>query len=170
MLYRAGDNAMRFVLLGVALVAMVAAAPASARKLTDPFGYCAARRTVDQPDRRSNAQAPLAEIAAAFNIERELLNDRNVAWRCYNGAVYACVQLNSPICGRADTRRTPTAAIQKFCRANPDSSVIPAVVIGHEHPPIYEWACRGTMATITRQVFTPDPRGYPPELWRKLSR
>jgi hypothetical protein len=158
--------------IGIAFLLGVAAGWAgqpAARTFTDPFAYCAAMGTIDRPDQPFKGRPPLAEVAAAFDIARELLNDRNVAWRCYNGAVYACIQLNSPICGRADTRRTPTAAMRAFCRGNPDSEVIPAVVIGHEHPPMYQWGCPGTVATITQQAFTPDPRGYPPDLWKKLS-
>ena len=126
--------------------------------------------TIDKPDRHFTGSPPLAQSAAALDIKPELLNNRNIAWRCYNGAVYACAQLNSPICGKADTRRAPTKAMTAFCRAQPDSEVIPLVVMGHEHPSMYDWTCRGAKPAIARQVFSPDPRGYPPDLWKKLSR
>jgi hypothetical protein len=161
---------MRPLFCALALWIAGMADQAAAQTFTDPFAYCAAMGTIDRPDRHFRGRPPLAQTAAAFDIEAGPLNERNLAWRCYNGGVYACAQLNSPICGKADTRRFPTQVMKQFCHSNPGSGVIPLAVMGHEHPPMYDWTCRGAKPTIARQVFTPDPRGYPPDLWKKLAR
>jgi hypothetical protein len=41
--------------------------------------------------------------------------------------------------------------------------------MGHEHPSMYDWACRQGIATAVHQSFTPDERGFPPDLWIKLT-
>jgi len=144
--------------------------PAGARNFTNLFDYCAAVGTIDRPDSRFAGPYPTRGAAAAFSIDPAAIRDGAFAWRCMGGAVFACAQLNSPICGKADTAATPTPAMTAYCRANPTSEVIPLVVMGHEHPSAYDWTCREGRAIPGRRLFTPDPRGYPPDLWRKLSR
>jgi hypothetical protein len=58
-------------------------------------------------------------------------------------AVWACLQGNSPICGKANQSKIPTSAMREFCAGQPNAEVIPLSVIGHENPMIYDWACKG---------------------------
>lgn len=148
----------------------VTAASAQAQSYRNIFDYCAAVRTIDRPDNRFTGVLPVNKAATAFRIEPGALHENAFAWRCMNGAVLVCAQLNSPICGTANVRRAPTKPMVDYCQMAPDSAVIPAIVMGQEHPPAYNWACRQGAPTITRQLFTPDPRGYPPYLWRTLTR
>jgi hypothetical protein len=93
---------------------------------------------------------------------------RAIVWRCMGGKIYGCVQGNSPICGTANQEMAPTKAMRAFCAGQPNAEVIPLSVIGHDHPMIYDWQCRGTKPAIARQIFTVDARGYPVELWKEI--
>jgi hypothetical protein len=55
-----------------------------------------------------------------------------------------------------------------YCRHDADSQFIPLAITGHR-PSMFDWGCRSGIATITQMAFTPDERGYPPEVWMKLS-
>lgn len=94
---------------------------------------------------------------------------RAVAWRCMGGKVFACVQGNSPICGKANQEMAPTKAMREFCTGQPNAEVIPLAVIGHENPMIYDWQCKGKKPAIARQIFTVDARGFPSELWKDIA-
>jgi hypothetical protein len=94
---------------------------------------------------------------------------RAIVWRCANGAVLICVQGNSPHCGKANTDKSPTKAMQDFCNETPNAEVIPLSVIGHENPMIYDWSCHGKTPKPGRQIFKVDAQGYPVELWEKVS-
>jgi hypothetical protein len=152
------------------LLAIAGSAAAQAQTYASVFDYCAAARTIDHPDSRFTGVFPTSKAATVFGIEPGALHENAFAWRCMNGAVWVCAQLNSPICGKADVNRMATREMAAYCLIDPDSAVIPAVVMGQEHPPAYNWACREGVATITGQLFTPDARGYPPDLWKKLMR
>jgi hypothetical protein len=150
------------------LAAITASTPAQA--FSNLFDYCAAVGTIDQPDSRFTGVYPESKAEAGFGIEPGAIHERAFAWRCMDGAVWVCAQLNSPICGKANVSREPTKPMIDYCQLDPDAPVIPAVVMGQEHPPAYDWVCRQGVPTATRELFTPDPRGYPPHLWKKLSR
>jgi hypothetical protein len=85
------------------------------------------------------------------------------------GKILACVQGNTPICGKANQEMKPSAAMRAFCTGKPNADVIPLSVIGHENPMIYDWTCRGTKPAIARQIFTVDARGFPAELWKEIA-
>jgi hypothetical protein len=85
------------------------------------------------------------------------------------GKVFACVQGNSPICGKANQEMAPTKAMREFCAGQPNAEVIPLSVIGHENPMIYDWSCKGKKPAIARQIFTVDARGFPSELWKDIA-
>jgi len=149
----------------------------SSASLTDPIPYCKVVGTIDVPDGRYRGPAVADWLAAALYTPQEIAAQkgagidlrRSIVWRCMQGLVFGCVQPNNPICGKANTNRTPTKAMRDFCAANPNSSVIPLVVIGHENPMIFEWACHDQQPTITRQVFKVDAQGFPTELWKQVS-
>lgn len=141
---------------------------------TDPFAYCAAVGTVDQPDGRwagPPVPDPVIEglIRAAelpAGTPREQLA-RSTFWRCMGGRVYACfVGANLPCQAKADTRRTPSPAMRQFCQQNPDADSIPAVVTGRET--VYAWRCRGTRPAVVRQVTRPDARGFLKNIWYQI--
>jgi hypothetical protein len=74
-------------------------------------------------------------------------------------AVWACLQGNSPICGKANQSKIPTSAMREFCAGQPNAEVIPLSVIGHENPMIYDWACKGK-----------EPYGGAPDLQGRCAR
>ena len=65
--------------------------------------------------------------------------------------------------------KTPTKAMREFCAGQPNAEVIPLVVIGHDHPMIYDWTCKGKQPTVAQQIFTVDARGFPAELWKAIA-
>jgi hypothetical protein len=161
------DEVLRAVLCcGLAVIAT----SARAQSYTNVFDYCAAIGTIDRPDSRFSGIFPASKAADAFGIEPGALHENAFAWRCMNHAVWVCAQLNSPICGKANVSREATKPMADYCQMDPDSAVIPLVVMGQEHPPAYDWACRQGVASVAGQTFTPDARGYPPYLWKQLAR
>jgi hypothetical protein len=163
---------MRTLLL-IAYAWALATCSAAAETLTDPFEYCAAVGTIDFPDQSFKGHAPLSQAARDFDINVRAypqFGDQSVVWRCFKGAVMACVQLNYPVCGRANISKVPTREMSAFCRSQHNSPMIPLAVMGHEHPSMYNWGCRQGIATIVEQFFTPDERGFSPDEWKKLSR
>lgn len=142
---------------------------------SDPFAYCAAVGTLDQPDARySGPKMPdvLAEglrkaSGAAADAPLDLFRGGGF-WRCMDGKVYACfVGANLPCESKANNNQTPTAEETDYCKANPTSDFIPAAVTGHET--VYEWACKDGKPAIVKQVFMVDPRGYIQEIWYPIS-
>ena len=85
------------------------------------------------------------------------------------GKIWACVQGNAPICGKANQDKTPTKAMRDFCAGQPNAAVNPLVVIGHDHPMIYDWTCKGKQPTVAKQIFTVDARGFPADLWKAIA-
>lgn len=161
-------------LLALALLPLglaVWGAPArAAATYSNVFDYCAAIGTIDQPDARFTGALPDYKAEKLFGIAPGASHVGAFVWRCMNGAVWVCAQLNSPICGKADISREPTKPMIDYCKMDPDAAPIPMVVMGQEHPPAYDWACRQGTPAVTRPLFTPDPRGYPPDLWKQLTR
>jgi hypothetical protein len=152
-------------------------APSStqAAAYSDPFAYCAAIGTIDEPDARyvgpkvpeviakSLMKATNASPDAPLDIFME-----NSFWRCMDGKVYGCfVGANLPCMDKADTSRTPTPEEADFCKANPNAENIPAYVTGRET--VYEWRCRDGTPEIVRQLFKPDARGFISDFWYELS-
>jgi len=167
---RQEEATMRTLLL-IACAWAFGTGSAAAQTFADPFDYCAAVGTIDAPDHRFVGRPPVAKMRKAFDIGPgfDHLQDRNFPWRCVSGAVWGCVWTNHEICVRADISRVPTKEISAFCRRERDAEFIPLAVAGHQ-PTMYEWTCRQGIATITRQLFTPDERGFSPDEWKKLSR
>ncbi len=147
----------------------------AAAQHADPFAYCAAVGTVDRPDSRwTGPPVPDAVIEGLIraaglpgDVPRDQLR-RSTFWRCMDGKVYACfVGANLPCQAKADTRRIPTAAMWRFCRANPGADNIPAVVTGRAT--VYQWRCTGRRPTIVRQVDAPDARGFLRRIWYRIT-
>jgi hypothetical protein len=142
----------------------------------DASAYCAAVGNIDAPDARYTGPEVPDWMISALYTQDELKAQkkskvdpaRAVVWRCMSGKIFACVQGNSPICGKANQEMKPTAAMRAFCAGQPNADVIPLSVIGHENPMIYDWTCRGKKPAIARQIFTVDARGFPVELWKEI--
>ena len=142
---------------------------------TDPFAYCAAVGTIDEPNSRY-AGPKVPELVArglmkafgapaAAPVEPFL---HNTFWRCMGGVVYACtVGANLPCQERADVSRAPTESMVNFCRNNPQAEVIPAVVTGRTT--VYEWTCTNGRPEVARQFAHPDARGFLSNIWYAIS-
>ncbi len=167
-------------LLGLLLVwgALLGAPPRASRAdgttFTDPFAYCAAVGTIDEPDARYIGPHVPEVIArglqAALGLPPTAPLDpllTNSVWRCMQGTVYACTfGANLPCLEQADTRQIPTPAMVSFCQANPNAD-LPAVVTGRRT--VYQWQCQNGVATIVRQVTQPDARGFLATIWYAIS-
>ena len=167
---------MGSLLLAVAMLDACASGPGETRSYTDPFAYCASVGTVDAPDARYTG--PPVPTAVAEGLRRAFgapptapadAFTRGTTWRCMDGKVYACtVGANLPCDARADTSRTPSAAIAEYCRANADAASVPAYVTGRST--VYEWRCAGGAPVIGRQFVQPDARGFLSNIWHEIPR
>jgi len=170
-----------FGLLGGVVLAMPGilsvTAAETATAFNDPVSYCKAVGDIDAPDAAYKGPVlPDWMVAALYTLQETKAQKssgvdpkRAIVWRCMGRAVWACVQDNSPICGKANQSNIPTSAMREFCAGQPNAEVIPLSVIGHENPMIYDWACKGKEPTAGRQIFKVDAQGYPSELWKKIA-
>jgi putative hemolysin len=149
--------------------------PAAAGQSTysDPFVYCAAVGTVDAPDAQYDGTAMPDAIVQAMIRQGIVTADapadfqKNAVWRCMAGLVWVChFGANLPCQEKADSSQVPSAAMQEFCTANPESESIPAAVTGRAT--VYEWKCAGGQPQVVSQVFQVDPRGYLADFWYEL--
>jgi hypothetical protein len=153
---------------------LAASAPTSAAT-ADPFVYCAAVGNADTPGPGyTGPKVPDAVIKGlqkaagiAADTPAQMLHS-GTFWRCMDGKVYACfVGANLPCDSKANTDRTPTAAIIDFCKANLNAGAIPAAVTGHAT--IYAWRCNQGAPAIDKQVYQVDPRGFIVDNWYPIS-
>lgn len=138
----------------------------------NPFAYCAAVRTVDAPD-SGYAGVPIPDAiisgfkkAAGLEASTESMATfrRTTIWRCMNGKVYACnFGANLPCDSKAKTDRTPSPSMQDYCRANPNSAVMPMSATGHDT--IYSWQCVKGQAQLLAQIGQVDAAGYLAQIW-----
>lgn len=143
----------------------------------DPAEYCKAVGTIDAPDSRYTGPKTPDWMTTVFYTPDQIAEQKSagvdpttaVVWRCAEGAVLVCVQANSPHCGKADTNKTPTQAMNDFCAKSPNTEIIPLSVIGHENPMIYQWGCRGKEPFIIQQILQVDAQGYPAGLWQQVT-
>lgn len=173
-------QAMRipFLLLGLlAALSLPEPVRSADAPFVDPAAYCEAVGAADAPDARYTGPAVPDWMVPALYSKDEIKAQkkakvdpaRAVVWRCMQGKVWACVQGNSPICGKANQEMAPAKAMREFCAGQPNAEVIPLSVIGHDHPMIYDWSCKGRKPVIARQIFTVDTRGFPVELWKEIA-
>ena len=66
-------------------------------------------------------------------------------------------------CGKPNSDRS-LAAAGRYCTRNPDASVIPMVVTGHDT--IYRWRCSGSEALAGEPAEALDARGFIARLWK----
>ena len=140
-----------------------------AKTLDDPLAYCAAVKNIDHPDARYTGDLLPKVVIKALNLDKDaekmaLENPGFVTWRCMGQKVWACtVGANIPCDEKADTRRTPNAAMKTFCKANPDTDSIPSVATGKST--VYEWRCKAGKPKIVSQLTPVDARGYAAANW-----
>lgn len=148
---------------------------AGAAAFADPFRYCQAVGTIDQPDNRYvGPKIPLAVaqgLRQAFGLPDTAPLEpflRGTSWRCMQGEVYACnIGANLPCGEKADLSRVVTDGMKEFCRQNPDTEVIPAYVTGRAT--VYQWRCTRGNPQVVRQVATADARGFISTVWHRIS-
>lgn len=142
---------------------------------SNPFAYCRAVGTIDQPDARyTGPQPPPAVVAGlerAFGVtpspERDAAFARGAFWRCMDGEVYACnTGANLPCRSKANVSSKPTDAEQQYCEANHDALFIPMYVTGHDT--LYEWRCKGTRPVTAKALGAVDKRGYLADIWYEI--
>ena len=140
----------------------------------DPFAYCAAVGTVDEPDARYNGPEMPDSVVQGL-IQQGIVSadappefQKSAVWRCVNGQVWVChFGANLPCQEKADLAQTPTAEMEEFCTANPTAEVIPAAVTGRAT--VYEWKCSEGKPAVVRQVFQADAQGYLSDFWYELT-
>jgi len=142
---------------------------------TDPFAYCAAVVNIDTPDARYIGPKTPEVIIKGLRQALKTPDDAPMEWftagtfwRCMGGKVWACfVGANLPCTTKADTSRTPTADMVDFCKANPASDFIPAVVTGRAT--VYQWRCTNGAPEIVKELVKPDAQGFLSNIWYELS-
>ena len=140
-------------------------APAAAQSVTDPVAYCRAVGTIDKPDARYQGPKLPDWMAAKLNLQPS--QAKMMEWRCADGAVLACLYgANIPCDAKADTSRTPTAAISDYCRQNPGSDFVPMYVTGHET--VISWACHGADPAVV-SAGAVDAQGYAKAFWEPVT-
>lgn len=155
--------------------ASAAPAATTAESFDDPFTYCAAVDTIDQPDARYTGEKTpedlVEKLMQATGASADAPVDvfsQGTFWRCMDKKVYACfVGANLPCESKANTSQEPTAEMNDYCAANPATDSVPAAVTGHDT--IYSWACENGKAVTDQQVFHVDERGYIQEIWHELA-
>jgi len=162
-----------FITIGAAMltVACSEADKQAANTYTDPFAYCAAVGTVDQPGADYTGDAMPAALVDQIRTTLGLSADAPAAggssWRCMNGAVYACyVGANIPCHAKADESEQPTEAMTTYCSDNPDAEEIPTLVTGRTT--VYGWGCSEGEPQRLERVFETDDAGYITQFWRKV--
>ncbi len=162
---------MRSTLIMAACLAVLAGgtgALAQTPSFTDPQAYCSAVGTIDDPDSRFTGDKIPDWMMAPFVNPQYPRAIYGISWRCVAGNVLVCQNAQSPSCLKADTDRTPSAAMAEFCRDNANSQVIPRVVTGTERMLAYNWICRGTEPAIAKDVRL-DSRGFVAADWKHVS-
>jgi hypothetical protein len=140
-------------------------------KFSDAYAYCKAVGAIDAPDERYNGpqmpEAVLKGIQKAGGIAEDAPTG-GYYWRCMKSMVYGCyVGANLPCTSKAAVDKKPTDEMNKFCKSNRNSKIIPMYVTGHET--VYAWRCKGDSPEIEKQVDTMDERGYISRIWYELA-
>jgi len=143
---------------------------------SDPFAYCAAVGTVDKPDARYTGPQITEQIingyktAAGLEASTEPMEMlmKTTIWRCMDSQVYACnFGANLPCDSKANTDKTPSQAMEDFCKANPNADFIPMSETGHDT--IYSWHCVKGTPEVMDQIAEVDAAGYLANIWYPIS-
>ena len=153
---------------GLAILTVGTGTLAQTPSLTDPQAYCRAAGTIDGPDQQFTGDKIPDWMVAPFVNPRYPRAIYGISWRCVSGTVLVCQNAQSPSCLKADTDRTPSAAMSDFCRSNINSQVIPRVVTGTERMLAYNWICRGPTPAIAKEARL-DAQGFVAADWKRVS-
>lgn len=162
-------------LAALSLISCSAMSGGAPKTFSDPFAYCAAVGQINAPDARytgpkmSDALFKDYLTAAKLDVNMQYPDQfkQMTIWRCMDHKVYACnFGANIPCDSKANTDKTPTQALTEFCKANPNTDVIPMAVTGHNV--IYSWHCKGDVPEIVEQLDTVDAAGYQSSFWVAL--
>ena len=159
-----------FLMIFAGFAALTAAADAGAQTPTvpDPQAYCRTSGTVDMPDQQFPPDKTPEWMMAPFVNPQYPRAIYGISWRCVGGYVLVCQNAQSPSCLKANTDRTPSAAMGDFCRSNANSQVIPRVVTGTERMLAYSWICRGIEPAIAKEARL-DAQGFVAADWKRVS-
>jgi Tol biopolymer transport system component len=142
----------------------------------DPFAYCAAVGTIDTPDDQYTGPQISEKIIngyiAAAGLDKNTADldimQKTTIWRCMNSEVVVCnFGANLPCSTKANTDKTPTSAMEDYCKENPDAPLIPLSVTGHTT--IYSWNCVQDTPELLEQIENVDSAGYLAQIWYPIS-
>jgi plasmid stability protein len=162
LLTRSRRGAVWFVTAAAATLAVGCAAPVRAET---PPALCKRVGTDDTTQPIPEDLVPAANAAFGMRLPARVAVDTTV-YRCARGHVMVCTTGANLPCGKANTKRAPSAGMVQWCRDNPDASVVPAAAAGHDA--IYAWRCRAGVPSIVRQTLHADPHGFIAEFWTEL--
>ena len=136
----------------------------------NPFAYCGAIGTVDQPGapyvgdpNPTDVFLGLADITDLPPDAPERTETPDFHWRCMDGFVYACTYGPNLPCGKADLSSRATPEMIDFCAEHFDGTPLPGSLVGHQT--IYGWVCRGETPATTHQKYQVDPQGFVVSFW-----
>jgi Tol biopolymer transport system component len=147
-------------------------APVQQPNYDDPFAYCAAVGTVDTPAAPYTGPQISDGIINGYKAAAGLENSpmpmdifkQTTIWRCMDSRVYACnFGANLPCSSKANTDKTPSPAMEDYCKANPDAEFIPMSVTGHST--VYSWHCVKDTPELLDQIAKVDAAGYLANIW-----
>lgn len=148
--------------------------PSAPMQYDDPFAYCAAVGTIDQPDTQYTGNKMPETLIRGMVAQGLVTGDapseiqQNAIWRCMDNQVWIChFGANLPCLEQANTLETPSFAMEIFCQENPEAENIPTVVTGRAT--VYEWGCEEEEPKIIRQLFERDPQGFLANFWHELT-
>jgi hypothetical protein len=123
-----------------------------------------ARRVSDDKSRFAFPAVLEAKAANAFGISIDAA--REGVWvRCAGTKLIACWVGANLNCGKANTRRRLPGATA-YCRANPNSDVVPMAATGHDT--VYVWRCVGGRGVAGKAIIAVDAQGYAVGNWKEL--
>jgi hypothetical protein len=130
--------------------------------------------TLDAPDARYTGPKLPDAVAKGLRKAAGLAGDapmteQGAFWRCAEGKVKACyVGANLPCQTKADMSKTPSAAINDYCKANPNADVVPAAAAGRAT--VYEWSCKNGAPQVGKQVGQVDTQGFRSDIWYEVAK
>ena len=135
---------------------------ASTASQGDPMSFCRSVRTSDNPthDPRYHGPAYTTAMLATLNLPDTPIGQQGVAWRCAEGRVLACAELSTTACSRAawfGARSVISQPVRAICREYPNVDCAPGTHC------IYR--CRNGVASMVRNAYPVDRRGFSPNEW-----
>jgi putative hemolysin len=142
--------------------------------ISDPFAYCAAVGTVDEPDAPYEGPS-MPDVIVEGMVRLGIVTadappefQKNAVWRCMDGEVWVChFGANLPCQEKADMSQEPSQEMKDFCGTNPTAESIPAAVTGRAT--VYEWSCADGQPQVVKQLFQSDAQGFLADFWTKLT-